>query len=79
MRATIVGLALGSVACAPPAEQGTSGQDLSQESAFSVELFAPGVVSSTLPEFATTFTPSGDTVFFNRTTPDRSRIDLLFS
>lgn len=44
-----------------------------------VELFAPGAVSSELPEFAVSFTPSGDTAFFNRTPPDRSRIDLLYS
>lgn len=44
-----------------------------------VELFSPGVVSTELPEFATTFSPSGDTVFFNRTSADRSRIDLLYS
>ncbi len=43
------------------------------------ELFAPGVISSELPEFATSFTPSGDTVFFNRTPPDRSRLDLFFA
>jgi hypothetical protein len=48
-------------------------------SAPEVELFAPGIVSSPLPEFAIAFTPSGDTVFFNRTPPDRSRIDLLYS
>lgn len=44
-----------------------------------VELFSPGVVSTELPEFATTFSPSGDTVFFNRMSADRSRIDLLYS
>ena len=44
-----------------------------------VELFAPGVVSTEMPEFATAFTPSGDTVFFNRTPPDRSRLDLYFA
>ncbi|MEQ9568879.1 MAG: hypothetical protein RLN75_01710 [Longimicrobiales bacterium] len=42
----------------------------------SVEIFARGVVSSTDPEFATAFTPSGDTVFFNRTPPGRSRLEL---
>ncbi len=41
-----------------------------------VELFAPGVVSSPDPEFAVAFSPSGDTVFFNRTPPDRSRLEL---
>jgi hypothetical protein len=44
-----------------------------------LEVFAPGVVSSELPEFATTFSPSGDTVFYNRTSADRSRLDLFYS
>lgn len=44
-----------------------------------LEIFAPGAVSSELPEFAVSFTPSGDTVFFNRTSADRSRIDLMYS
>jgi Tol biopolymer transport system component len=43
------------------------------------ELFAPGVVSSTEPEFATAFSVTGDTVYFNRTPPDRSRLPLYFS
>lgn len=44
-----------------------------------VEIFAPGAVSTALPEFATTFTADGDTVFFNRTPPDRSVLDLYYA
>ena len=44
-----------------------------------VEIFLPGVVSSALPEFAISFTPSGDTAFFNRTPPDRSSLDLYIA
>jgi hypothetical protein len=44
-----------------------------------VELFGSGTISTNLPEFGTTFSPSGDTVFFNRTPPDRSRLDLLYA
>lgn len=44
-----------------------------------LEIFAPGSVSSDLPEFAVSFTPSGDTVYFNRTSADRLRIDLMYS
>lgn len=43
------------------------------------QLFAPGVISSALPEFATTFSPDGHTVFFNRTPPDRSVIRIWTS
>ena len=39
-----------------------------------VELFAEGAVSTEAPEFATAFSLSGDTVWFNRTPPDRSRL-----
>ncbi len=87
--ATISGLAVtcalvaacaGSAADDPAAGQTDDGTaDGPAAPSFAVELFAPGVVSSALPEFATSFTPSGDTVFFNRTTADRSRIDLLYS
>jgi Tol biopolymer transport system component len=31
-----------------------------------------------LPEFAVSFAPSGDTVYFNRTSADRSSIDLMY-
>lgn len=44
-----------------------------------VELVGPGRLSTELPEFATAFSPSGDTVYFNRTPPDRSRLDLYAS
>lgn len=44
-----------------------------------VELVGRGTVSSELPEFATTLSPDRDTIFFNRTTVDRSRIELLVS
>ena len=45
----------------------------------SVELFGEGSISTELGEFATTFSPDGDTVYFNRLTADRERIDLVFS
>ena len=71
--AGLAGLAL--LGCDPggaPDATGTS-------EAFEVELFGAGILSTELPEFATAFSPSGDTVFFNRTPPDRSRIDLLYA
>lgn len=42
-------------------------------------LFAPKLVSSALPEFATTFSPDGRTVYFNRMPQDRSRLHLYTS
>ena len=54
-------------------------QSESSDPELRIEIFARGAVSSDLPEFAASFTPSGDTVFFNRTSSDRSRIDLLYS
>ncbi|MEQ9401592.1 MAG: hypothetical protein RJQ04_20670 [Longimicrobiales bacterium] len=44
-----------------------------------VELLGEGAVSTELPEFAAAFSPDGDTVYFNRTPPDRSRLDLMVS
>lgn len=44
-----------------------------------VELVGSGTVSSELPEFATTFSRGGDTIYFNRTPPDRSRLDLYYA
>lgn len=44
-----------------------------------VEMLAPGVLSTEAPEFATTLTPDGDTVFFNRAAPGLVDIELLRS
>ena len=43
------------------------------------ERFAPGVISTELPEFAISFDPDGQTVYFNRTTANRDRILFLMS
>ena len=44
-----------------------------------VQIVGPGVVSTDAPEFATAFSPDGDTIYFNRTPPDRSSIGLFYS
>lgn len=44
-----------------------------------VELVGPETVSTELPEFAAALTPDGDTLYFNRTPSDRSRLDLMFA
>ena len=49
---------------------------LGQEKA---ELLGPGVISTSLPEFATSFHPNGNMVFFNRTDKDRKQIFHLVS
>ena len=43
------------------------------------KLFAPGAVSTELPEFATAFTNDGMTVFFNVLTADRSSLKIVSS
>ena len=40
-------------------------------------LFGPGGISTRAPEFATSFSPDGETVYFNRTSEDRSQIRIL--
>ncbi len=42
-------------------------------------LFGEGTISSELPEFATTINAEENLLFFNRTTPDRSSIRILYS
>ncbi|MDA1028537.1 MAG: hypothetical protein O3B41_05730 [Bacteroidetes bacterium] len=44
-----------------------------------VEIFAPGVVSSTWPEFGISFTAGGDTLYFTRTIKDRTKASILRS
>lgn len=43
------------------------------------QIFAPGNISSSAPEFGTTFTPDGKTVYFNRTNADRTVIEIFES
>ena len=43
------------------------------------ELFAPDIISSEAPEFATAISPDGKLLFFNRTSPDRSTIYMMVS
>lgn len=42
-------------------------------------MLAPNVISSALPEFATAFSPDGNTVYFNRTNEDRSILQIMYS
>ena len=43
------------------------------------KLFEAGKLSTEAPEFATTLNASQDLIFFNRTTPDRSSMRILYS
>ncbi len=43
------------------------------------EIFGSGVISTTAPEFGITFATDGRTLYFNRTSPDRSRITMMES
>ncbi len=51
----------------------------SPDSIFQPKIFAPGIISTELPEFATTFSPDGKTVYFNQTPADRSKLIILQS
>lgn len=42
-------------------------------------LFAKGAVSTEMPEFAIAFSPDGATAYFDRSTPDRSKFQILSS
>ena len=53
----------------PAAPTGTPGAPVAT-------IFAPGAVSTEAPEFATSFSPDGGRVYFNRTSADRSRITM---
>jgi len=44
-----------------------------------VELFEPGVVNSSWPEFSVAFTTSGDTLYFNRSNVNRSSLAIMMS
>ncbi len=43
------------------------------------QIFAAGIVSSELPEFATTFSPDGQTVYFNLASADRGILKIAMS
>ena len=42
-------------------------------------LFGAGIISSEAPEFAISFTPDGNTVYFNRVSADRSELKIMES
>jgi len=44
-----------------------------------LQIFAPGVVSTAEPEFAASLSPDGTSFFFNRASADRSRLAILVS
>ena len=43
------------------------------------ELIGAGIISTELPEFATTVSPDGNTIYFNRTSADRSVLQIFAS
>ncbi len=61
------------VACAAPSDEPSQSPPYRVSGAGGeAQLFAEGIISSVLPEFATTFSPNGYTVYFSR--PRRSRL-----
>ena len=51
----------------------------SAEPILEATIFGRGAISSELPEFASSFSPDGSEIYFNRMPADRSRIELLVS
>jgi Tol biopolymer transport system component len=43
------------------------------------QVFAPGVISTAAPEFAITFSPDGQTAYFNRASEDRQQLGIYAS
>lgn len=73
-------------ACSPPVDQEAAAPAPAPLPPYATSLplvepriFGPKVLSISTPEFATTFSPKGDEVYFNTTPADRSRIDLVWS
>ena len=62
--------------CTPAAEEPPAD---SQTQTRAAVMLAPNVISSELPEFATSFSPDGNTVYFNRTNEDRSKLQIMYS
>ena len=57
-------------------KQDEVGHEVSNDHA---QIFGAGRISTALPEFATSFSPDGDTVYFNVTLADRSAMQIKFS
>ncbi|MEM9488026.1 MAG: hypothetical protein AAGC55_02715 [Myxococcota bacterium] len=72
-----------SAACGPKsagpeaAQNGPTSGDLPLRALSAPQLFAPGVVSTEKPEFATAFAPDGSAVYFNVASSDRSSLQLM--
>ena len=49
------------------------------EAAFSGFILSPGMISTELPEFATSVSENGDILFFNRTSGDRRYIQIYYT
>ncbi len=66
------------IACgaAPPVQRGAAPSPAEDEHP---SIFAPGIISSSLPEFAITFMPDGKTLYFNRASADRSTLTIMTS
>ncbi|MDQ6828895.1 MAG: hypothetical protein M3081_08520 [Gemmatimonadota bacterium] len=75
-RTTLPLLAFVFVAACGASAHVEEGGALSPAAEDGVAIFAPGVVSSALPEFSISFTPDGKTLFFNRVSSDGLRVYL---
>ena len=78
---TLVFSSVLALACsAPPdAGRGGSGGDSASAPPADPRIFGEGVISTEAPEFATSFSPDGETVYFNRASADRSVLRIFES
>ncbi len=77
-RLALATLLLALSACSPPEEAEETAAPAPEPLAAPVaELFGSGTISTAAPEFATSLTADGATVYFNRTADDRSTLAIL--
>ncbi|MCZ6759348.1 MAG: hypothetical protein O7D29_03095 [Gemmatimonadetes bacterium] len=72
-------LLLTPIACAEESSLSARAHPYDEGVLTEAQLFAAGTVSTELPEFATSFSPDGETVYFNVAAPDRSSVTIMYS
>lgn len=75
----LVTLLLTSTCWAPPDPDGDGSRESVSTPPSSPRIFGEGVISTEAPEFGTSFSPDGETVYFNRASADRSVLRIFES
>lgn len=74
----IVAATVAAASCGESEERGRE-VPMREQPELDVEIVGPGTVSTEAPEFAASFTPDGDTLYFGRASEDRSSLRILRS